>query len=153
LKVLIVYDSVSENKNTEKVAEAVRDVLKTKKMDVQSVYVGKIDAATVKDYDCLVVGSPTQAWRATALVRDFLDSLKAENFAGKSATAFDTRIKSRLSGGAIGGIEHKLRRLGFKIIVPGLVAYVEGKQPTPVLVDGELDKAKKFAEDLAKALQ
>jgi hypothetical protein len=79
--------------------------------------------------------------------------LKAESFSGKSAAAFDTRVKSRLSGGAIGGIEHKLRRLGFKIIVPGLVAYVEGEQPTPVLVDGELDKAKKFAEDLAKALQ
>jgi flavorubredoxin len=107
----------------------------------------------VKDYDCLVVGSPTHAWRATALIRGFLDGLKAESFSGKSAAAFDTRVKSRLSGGAIGGIEHKLRRLGFKIIVPGLVAYVEGEQPTPVLVDGELDKAKKIAEDLAKALQ
>jgi flavorubredoxin len=153
LKVLIVYDSVSENKNTEKVAEAIRDALKTKKMDVQSVYVEKVDSSTVKDYDCLIVGSPTQAWRATALIRGFLDSLKAESFSGKSAAAFDTRVKSRLSGGAIGGIESKLKQLGFKIIVPGLVTYVEGKQPTPVLVNSELDKAKKFAEELTKALQ
>ena len=152
LKVLIVYDSASVNKNTEKVAEAIRDTLKTKGIDVQSYYVENVNVSTVKDCDCLVVGSPTQAWRATALIRDFLDNLKAENFAGKRAAAFDTRIKSRLSGGAIGGIESKLKQLGFKIVAPGLVAYVEGKQTDPVLIDGELDKAKEFAEELSKAL-
>ena len=152
LKVLIVYDSVSVNKNTEKVAETIRDALKAKGIDVQSSYVENVDASTVKDYDCLIVGSPTQAWRATVLIRDFFDSLKTESFDGKKAAAFDTRIKSRLLGGAIGGIESKLKQLGFKIIVPGLAAYVEGKQTNPVLLDGELDKAKKFAEDLAKAL-
>jgi hypothetical protein len=36
--------------------------------------------------------------------------------------------------------------------VQGLAAYVEGKELNPVLVDGELDKAKKFADDLAKVL-
>ena len=153
LKVLIVYDSVSMNKNTEKVAETVRDVLKAKEMDIQSVHVEKVDSSTVKDYDCLIVGSPTQAWRATALVSNFLDSLKSQSFAEKTAAAFDTRIKSRLSGGAIGGIEGKLKQLGFKIIVPGLVTYVQGSKESPALFNGELEKAKKFAEDLTKALQ
>ena len=37
LKVLIVYDSVSVNRNTEKVAEAIRATLKSKGLDVQSV--------------------------------------------------------------------------------------------------------------------
>jgi flavorubredoxin len=154
LKVLIVYDSVSVNRNTEKVAEVIRDVLKTKKMDVQSVYVEKVESSTVKDYDCLIVGSPTHGRRATPLIRGFLDGLKAESFVGKSAAAFDTRFKSWWAGGAIGGIESRLRNLGFKIVLPGLVAYVGGKMSTPpVLVAGELDKAKKFAEDLSKALQ
>jgi len=152
LKVLIVYDSVSVNKNTEKVAETIRDTLMAKGIEVQSSYVEDVDASTVKGYDCLVVGSPTHGWMETPLIKKFLDSLRTESFAGKKAAAFDTRIKSRLSGSALDGIEKRLKQLGFKIAVQGLATYVEGKEPNPVLVDGELDKAKKFAEDLAKAL-
>jgi flavodoxin len=153
VKVLIVYDSVSVNKNTEKVAEAIRDVLKAKGVEVQSSYVEDVDASTVKDYDCLIVGSPTHGWMETPLVKKFLDSLKSESFAGKKAAAFDTRIKSRLSGSAVDGIEKRLKKLDFQIAVRGLAMYVEGKEPNPVLVDGELDKAKKFADELVKALQ
>ena len=152
LKVLIVYDSVSVNKNTEKVAEAISDVLKAKGMDVQSSYVENVDSSTAKEYDCLIVGSPTHGWMETPLIKGFLDGLKTESFAGKKAAAFDTRIKSRLSGSAVDGIEKRLKQLGFKIALPGLAAYVEGKEPNPVLADGELDKANKFAEELAKAL-
>jgi flavodoxin len=152
LKALIVYDSVSVNKNTEKVAETIRDVLKAKGIEVQSIYVEDVGTSTVKDFNCLVVGSPTHAWKETPLIKKFLDSLKAESFAGKKAAAFDTRIKSRLSGSAVDGVEKRLKQLGFKIAVQGLAAYVEEKEPNPVLVDGELDKAKKFAEDLAKVL-
>jgi flavodoxin len=152
MKILIVYDSVSVNKNTEKVAETIRDALKAKGIDVQSSFVEDIDASSVKNYDCLIVGSPTHGWMETPLIKKFLDSLKTESFAGKKAAAFDTRIKSRLSGSAVDGIEKRLMQLGFKIALPGLAAYVEGKEPNPVLADGELDKANKFAEELAKAL-
>ena len=48
MKVLIAYDSVSPNKNTEKVAEAIRDVLKTKGMDVQSSYVKDVVPSSVE---------------------------------------------------------------------------------------------------------
>jgi len=152
MKILIVYDSVSVNKNTEKVAETIRDALKAKGIDVQSSFVEDIDASSVKNYDCLIVGSPTHGWMETPLIKKFLDSLKTESFAGKKAAAFDTRIKSRLSGSAVDGIEKRLMQLGFKIALPRLAAYVEGKEPNPVLADGELDKANKFAEELAKAL-
>jgi len=141
------------NKNTEKVAEAIKDGLKTKGLVVQSLFVEDADASAVKDYDCLVVGSPTHAWKETPLIKKFLDSLKSESLAGKKAAAFDTRIKSRLSGSAVDGIEKRLKQLGFKIVVSGLATYVEGKEPNPVLIDGELDKAKKFADELVKALQ
>lgn len=153
LKALIVYDSVSVNKNTEKVAEAIKDVLKVKGIEVQSVYVENAAASAVKDYECLIVGSPTHGWKETPLIKKFLDSLKSESFTGKAAAAFDTRIQSRLAGSAIDGVEKRLKQLGFRIAVPGLATHVEGKEPSPVLIDGELDKAKKFAEDLAKALQ
>jgi flavorubredoxin len=153
LKVLVVYDSVSVNKNTEKVAEAIGDWLKAKGIEAQSVYAEEVDALTVKDYDCLIVGSPTHAWMEPPLIKKFLDRLKTASFVGKKAAAFDTRTKSRLSGGVISGIEGKLKQLGFKIIVPGLVTYVQGSKESPALFNGELEKAKKFAEELTKAPQ
>jgi hypothetical protein len=36
--------------------------------------------------------------------------------------------------------------------MPSLVTYVEGKMNEMQLKDGELEKAKKYAEDLVKAL-
>jgi len=94
-------------------------------------------------------------WSATDPIKQFLAGYKANEFAGKNAAAFDTRIKSRLSGQASKGIQERLEKLGFKIITPPLIAYVEGnvRENDYVLKDGELDKAKKYAEDLAQALQ
>ena len=109
----------------------------------------------MKNYECVLVGSPTMAWSATAPIKQLLEGFSANEFAGKYAAAFDTRVKSRLSGQAAKGIQERLEKLGFKIITPPLVAYVEGstKKNDFTLKDGELEKAKKYAEDLAQALQ
>lgn len=45
-----------------------------------------------------------------------------------------------------------MRSLGFKIVMPPLVTYVEGKVENIQLKAGELEKAKKYAEDLAKTI-
>ena len=150
---MIVYDSVSPNKNTQKVAETIRDVLKSTGIDVQSSYVKDVDPSSVKEYDCLIVGSPTNAHRPTGLIRSFLDSLTPQSSSGKRAAAFDTRLKGWWAGGATGGIENKLGKLGFKTVVPALATYVKGEKFVLLLMDGELDKAKKFAEEVAKVLQ
>ena len=71
----------------------------------------------------------------TPLIKKFFDSLKTASFAGKKAAAFDTRIKSRLSGSAVDGIEKRLKQIGFKIAVSGLAIHVEGKELNPVLVE------------------
>ena len=82
----------------------------------------------------------------------FLDRFANDEFSGKLASAFDTQVQSRISGNAANGIEKKLEKLGFKTIMPSLVTYVEGKMNEMHLKEGELEKAKKYAEDLAKAL-
>jgi len=153
VKVLVVYDSVSPKKNTEKVAETIGDALRSKGMDVQSAYVKNVDPSSLKDYDCLIVGSPTNARRPTGLIRSFLDSLTPQVSSGKRGAAFDTRLKGWWAGGATGGIERKLGQLGFRIVVPGLATYVKGEKGGLLLLDGELDKAKKFAEEIVNALQ
>ena len=50
------------------------------------------------------------------------------------------------------GTEKKLKKLGFKIAMPPLVAYVGGKMNEMGLKEGEMEKAKKHAEDLANEL-
>jgi flavodoxin len=152
LKILVVYDTGSVNRNTEKVANAMSEVLKEKGFDVDCLYVKDVDPAGVKNYDCVLAGSPTQAFRATGPIMQFLDRFAKDEFSGKLAAAFDTQLQSRISGNAAKGIEKKLEKLGFKMVMPLLVTYVEGKMNEIHLKEGELEKTKKYAKDLAKAL-
>jgi menaquinone-dependent protoporphyrinogen IX oxidase len=152
LKILVVYDTGSVNRNTEKVARAMSEVLKEKGFDVDCLYVKDVDPAGVRNYDCVLAGSPTQVLRATEPIMQFLDRFAKDELSGKPAAAFDTQLQSRISGNAAKGIEKKLEKLGFKMAMPPLVAYVEGKMNEIHLKEGELEKAKKYAEDLAKAL-
>ena len=59
VKVLVVYDTVSEAKVTSKVAEAVVEGLKTKGLTVDSFFVEEAGKVKAQDYDCLIVGAPT----------------------------------------------------------------------------------------------
>jgi flavodoxin len=152
LKILVVYDTVSVNRNTEKVAKAMSEVLKGKGFEVDCLYVKDVDPACVKNYDCILAGSPTQAFRATGPIMQFLDRFAKGEFSGKLAAAFDTQMQSRISGNAANGIEKKLEKIGFKMVTPPLAAYVEGEMNEMQLKEGELEKTKKYAEDLARAL-
>jgi flavodoxin len=140
-------------RNTEKVAKAISEVLKEKGFDVDCLYVNDVDRANVKNYDCILAGSPTQAFRATRPIIKFLDAFSKNEFFGKLGAAFDTQVQSRMSGNAAKGIEKKLKELGFRIVMPPLVTYVEGKMNEMHLKEGELEKTKKYAEDLAKNLK
>jgi len=152
LKLLVVYDTTSVNRNTEKVAKAMSEVLKEKGFEVDCLYVKDADPASVKNYDGVLVGGPTQAFRMTVPITQFLDGFAKDEFFGKLAAAFDTQLQSRFSGSAAKGIEKKLEKLGFRIVMASLVTYVEGKMNEVHLKDGELEKAKKYAEDLASKL-
>jgi len=138
------------NRNTEKVAKAMSEILKGKGFDVDCLYVKDVDPASMKNYDCVLAGSPTQAFRATVPIMQFLERFAKDEFSGKLAAAFDTQLQMPLSGNAAKGIEKKLEKLGFKIAMPPLVTYAEGKEIH--LKEGELEKAKKYAEDLANKL-
>lgn len=153
MKVLVVYDTTSVNRNTEKVAEAISEVLKEKGFDVDCLYVKDVDQASVKNYDCVIAGSPTQAFRATGPIMKFLNGFSKYEFSGKLGAAFDTQVQWRISGNAAKGIEKALNKLGFRIVMPPLVTYVEGKIEVVQLKAGELEKTRKYAEDLAKNLQ
>jgi hypothetical protein len=89
--------------------------------------------------------------RATSGIMQFLNGLPKE-FSGKMGASFDTQLKSMISGNAAKGIEKKLKDLGFRIITPPLVTYVEGKMNEMHLKEGEVEKAKNWAQEVAKVL-
>jgi len=140
------------NRNTEKVAKVMSEILKEKGFDVDCHYVKDVDPAGVKNYDCVLAGSPTQWLKATEPIMQFLERFAKDEFSGKLAAAFDTQLQSRMSGNAANGIEKKLKKLGFKMVMQPLVTYVEGKMNEMHLKEGELEKAKTYAEELAKVL-
>ena len=153
MKVLVVYDTVSPNKNTEKVAKALSEALgKRKGIEVECSYVKNVGPSAVKSYDCVLVGAPTMYWRPTGAVMRFLGGIRGEETRGKFAASFDTQYEGRLAGNAARTIEKKLKDLGFKIITSSLVAYVEGGGSTVQLRGRELEKAAKFAEEIANVL-
>jgi flavodoxin len=152
MKVLIVYDTASPLKMTAKVAETIGGVLKEKGIEVDSFLVKDVDHATVKNFDCLIAGSPTMYFRMSGGMMQFLKSFSNKEFSGKRGAAFDTQLQSRMSGNGAEGIEKKLKKLGFEVIAPPLVAYVEGKMNAMQLKAGELEKTKNWAQEVAKAL-
>jgi flavorubredoxin len=103
------------------------EVLKEKGFDVDCLYVKNVDHVSVKDYDLVLAGGPTQWMKATRPIMQFLEKFAKDEFSGKLAAAFDTQLQAPLSGNAAKGIEKKLKKLGFKIITPPLAIYVEGK--------------------------
>jgi len=153
MKVLVVYDTVSVGKMTEQVAEIIKENLKENGIDVDSFYVKDIDVATVKNYDVLIAGGPTMAFRPSMGIMEFLNSLTEGEFSGKRAAAFDTQLKMIVSGNATKGIEKKMKSLGFNIIMQPLVVYVESKGKNVwQFKSGEQEKAKTWAQEAAKTL-
>jgi len=67
-------------KLTEKVAETIVKALKEKDVAVDSFFVKDVEGAIVKDYDCLIVGAPTMAFRASVDMRKFLEFVKGRFF-------------------------------------------------------------------------
>jgi flavodoxin len=153
MKVLIVYDTVSPSKLTGTVAQTIAETLKEKGFDVDLCYAENFDKAIIKNYDCLIAGGPTMAFRASKGIMQFLNELPGKEFSGKRAAAFDTQLQSRFSGNAAKGIEGKLKNLGFAIFKSLLVVYVEGKgRNVWQIKTGELEKAKNWAQEAATAL-
>jgi len=153
MKVLVVYDTVSASEMTGQVAETITKTLKEDGVDVDSFYVKDVDVATVKNYDCLIAGAPTMAFRPSKGIMEFLNGLADGGFSGKRAAAFDTQLQMIISGNATKGIEKKLKNLGFTVLKQPLVVYVESKAKNVwQFKPGELEKAKTWAQELAKAL-
>lgn len=166
MEALIVYESMFGN--TRRVAEAIRDGLASR-YSVELVEVGAATRNVGEDIELLVVGGPTHAFsmsrqstRQTAIeqgaspevahqgIREWLEGIDAGR-RPPLAAAFDTRVdKPRLPGSAAKSAARRLRRLGMTVTLPPESFRVDGM--TGPLVEGELDRARRWGELLAAQL-
>lgn len=166
-RALVVFESMFGN--TEAIARAVADGLGGG-ADVDVVEVGGAPTVIADDVSLLVVGGPTHAFgmsrpgtrRSAAQqadqgvisrgigLREWLAELDPQ--AGRfSAATFDTMLAGprwiRWMPSAGRGAHRGLRRLGLHMVAPPETFYVE--DTTGPLVDGEVDRARRWGERLA----
>lgn len=164
MRVLLVYESLWGN--TEQVARAVAEALRTAGADVT---VTDTDEApeSAAGYDLVVVGGPTHAFSMTRPgtrdeavkshaaphqpsrgIREWLSELERP-VGGTPAAAFDTRVdKPRLPGSAAKAARHEMRSLGFSTSEKAISFRVHGYEGP--LLDGELERAAQWAAALAQ---
>jgi menaquinone-dependent protoporphyrinogen IX oxidase len=140
------------------VAEAIAATLKESEVDIDLFYLKDVKKLSAKDYDFLVFGSPTKFGTMSFAFKLFLGKVKSE-WAGKPFAAFDTENPENIERSkaenkewsAAEKIAEKLREKKMNQLLPVLKSLVlDQKGP---LVEGEIERAKNYANDLAAKLK
>ncbi len=178
MKVTIVYESMFGNTHevAQAIGDGVREAHPD--ADVQCVPVGEA-SAEVGSTDLLMVGGPTHIRGMTTGLsrkmgisgeekaeakgepthelepdaegpglREWFDDLQKIGD-GKKAAAFDTRLDSRMAGGAAHGIARRLRRHGYELL-SGPEGFVVEDAYGPLRA-GEIERAKQWGAQLVQA--
>lgn len=146
---VVIYDS--KFGNTEKVAKSLAGGLHMAGMEATCVNANDVQAESLKDYDFIAIGAPTQMFSASKPMKDFLFKLQeVQGLRGKQGFAFDTKLGSALSGSAAKYIEKRLKELGMEIVRPRQSAIVQ-KSEGP-LEGGELEAFERIGFDIGTFL-
>jgi flavodoxin len=153
MNALLVYDSLYGN--TEKIAQAIGQVLGGRN-EIRVLRVGDVKSTDLRNLNLLIVGSPTQAFRATAAIKKFVEGIRKDALEGVRVAAFDTRIAvedvdSRIFppfvkafGYAAKPLAAGLVKKGGELAIAPEGFLVQGKEGP--LKDGELERAARWAE-------
>jgi len=138
MRALIIFDS--RYGNTERISRSFEVGLKQTGTYTQCVNAREINPNSLRDYDLIAVGAPTEKITASDSIKAFLAKLEGMDFSGKAGFAFDTKLPYPLSGSAAKFIEKKLKNLGFEIVFEKSSAIVlaqKGKEGGVLLKEGE----------------
>ena len=157
MKGIVVYDTTYGN--TKKIAETIAETMKEPGIEVDLFYVKDVKKLSGKNYDFLVLGSPTKFGTMSFAIKFFLNKVKDEEWMSKSFAAFDTenpenveqaRIQQK-EWSAAEKIAEKLREKKMNQLLPVLKTLVLGQKGP--LVDGEVKRTKEYARQLAAKLK
>ena len=116
MRACVIFDT--RYGNTEKIAESFETGLKGAGIQTACVNARDVAVDSLKQYDLISVGAPTEAFTASKPMKEFLGKLKSIDLSGRYGFAFDTKLDWRLSGSAAKFIEKELNNLGLQIIAP-----------------------------------
>ena len=157
MKGIVIYDT--SYGNTRKVAETIAETLEESGIEVDAFYVKKVKKLSAKGYDFLVLGSPTRFGTMSLAVRFFLNKVNSKEWLNKPFAAFDTENPENIEQSRIQNkewsaaekISKKLIEKKMNQLLPVLKAVVLGwKGP---LQEGEIERAKEYARELANKLK
>lgn len=105
--------------NTEKIARSLASGLGRAGVKTTCLSTTAVRLDSLKDFDLIALGAPTQAFSAARPMKEFVERLGGvEGLAGKYFYAFDTKLPSRFSGSAAKYIESQLERMGLRAAAP-----------------------------------
>jgi len=154
---IIVYDT--SYGNTKKIAETIAETLKESGMEVILFKVNEVKKLSAKDYNLLVLGSPTKFGTMTFAMKWFLGKVKSEEWMNKPFAAFDTENPENIEQSQLQNkewsaaekIAEKLKEKKMNQLAPVLKALVLGQKGP--LVEGEINRARDYASELANKLK
>ncbi len=123
---------------TERVAKAIERGLQVAGLQTRCLNTEGFDAGSLKAYDLICVGGPTEAFSATKQLKEFLSSMGRVDLREKLGFAFETRVDWRLSGSAAKYIEHALDDQGLRIAQSRESAIVNSLKEGGKIVGAEL---------------
>lgn len=139
MNTVIVYDS--QYGNTERIAQAIANTLQ----NFGPVQIARIDPdhpLNCQQADLLILGSPTQGFRATTAMQNFVMHTPFALLPNLAVAAFDTRIHGPW-GSAARNLARRLHAQNTETLVPPTSFFVEST-PGP-LVNGEEERAARWA--------
>jgi len=153
VKGIVIYDT--SYGNTKTIAETIAETLKESGFEVHLSHVKDVKELHAKDYDFLVLGFPTKVFNMTFTVRRFIGGkIKGEEWKDKPFASFDTELQDvveKSGASAAEKIAKKLSEKGLKQVLPVLKTAVLGMKGP--LKEGEIEKTKKYAQELASELK
>ncbi|HEX7364572.1 MAG TPA: flavodoxin domain-containing protein [Dehalococcoidia bacterium] len=152
MKGIVIYDTTYGNTRT--IAETIAETLKVSGIEVDVFYIKDVKKLKAKDYNFLVIGSPTRFGTMSFTVKGFLGKVKAKEWMNRPFAAFDTENTENLEKeewSAAEKIAEKLREKHMDQLLPVLKALViDMKGP---LQEGEIERAKDYARQFAAKLK
>ena len=136
MRACVIFDT--RYGNTEKIAKSFETGLKEAGIQTVCVNAKDVPVDSLKQYDLICVGAPTEGFTASKPMKKFLGKLKSIDLSGRYGFAFDTRLDWRLSGSAAKFIERELNSLGLQIIAPRESAIVFALKETGTITGASL---------------
>ena len=157
MKGIVVYDT--SYGNTKQIGEIIAETLKESGIETDLFKVNEVKKFNSKDNDFFILGSPTKFGTMSFAVKFFLGKVKSEEWLNKPFAAFDTENPENIEKAhaenkewsAAEKIAEKLREKKMNQLLPVHKALVLGQKGP--LVDGEIERTKNYARELATKLK